>query len=417
MTPGFRCLRWTSTSARATLRSPRGPRARRAALRDSGERIGETGASRRSPCRRSARTSTHELAPTRVRFDDARLVIERRMRRRAGARTRSLRKRTPRPSSPAEPCHARGTPGAPSSPWSVGGELLERRLRLLQRDDVGLLVGEELHELGLARAHAVDVPGDDLQRPWTISLHGRETTKAPGLPTIDVNEYGGKKDGERQAMNRRLFMQLLVFDVARDADEPTTRRSPPRSGAPRIPAVVYADAMHPRGVGLLTWSEDPAHFVRERAPALRRRCARRASCDLDFAMLGRTYARATSPTSSTLLAPLRRERARTRRTPWHVWYPLRRTGEFARLDAPEGQSRSREHAQIGMAYGAAGARARRPPRVPRPRRRGQRVRHRPRRPRAPPAVAPRAERCARRGRPPSSSRRWGRSSSATSPIV
>ena len=39
--------------------------------------------------------------------------------------------------------------------------------------------------------------------------------KLGGLPAIDVNEYGGKKDGERQVMNRRLFMQLLVFDVAR----------------------------------------------------------------------------------------------------------------------------------------------------------------------------------------------------------
>src|SRR6202044_1166316 len=35
--------------------------------------------------------------------------------------------------------------------------------------------------------------------------------KQPGLPAIDMNEYGGKKDGERQAMNRRLFMQLLVL--------------------------------------------------------------------------------------------------------------------------------------------------------------------------------------------------------------
>src|SRR5262245_57657601 len=31
-------------------------------------------------------------------------------------------------------------------------------------------------------------------------------SKQPGLPAIDTNEYGGKRDGERQAMNRRLFM-------------------------------------------------------------------------------------------------------------------------------------------------------------------------------------------------------------------
>jgi hypothetical protein len=29
----------------------------------------------------------------------------------------------------------------------------------------------------------------------------------------------------------------------------------------RVNGVVYADAMDPRSLGLLTWSEDPAHFV------------------------------------------------------------------------------------------------------------------------------------------------------------
>jgi chlorite dismutase len=39
------------------------------------------------------------------------------------------------------------------------------------------------------------------------------------------------------------------------------------------------------------------------------------------------------------------------RYPWHVWYPLRRSGAFAKL-APIDQSHIlREHAAIGMAYG------------------------------------------------------------------
>src|SRR4051812_26275248 len=45
-----------------------------------------------------------------------------------------------------------------------------------------------------------------------ITRHMAED-RASGLPTIDVNEYGGKKDGERQKANRRLFMQLLVFEL------------------------------------------------------------------------------------------------------------------------------------------------------------------------------------------------------------
>src|SRR5438045_760958 len=91
-----------------------------------------------------------------------------------------------------------------------------------------------------------------------------EPQKQPGLPTIDVNEYGGKKEGERQAMNRRLFMQLLVFTVPAGAPhgaDDVARELAALLKSRGVAAVVYADAMDPRGIGLLTWSEDPAHFV------------------------------------------------------------------------------------------------------------------------------------------------------------
>jgi chlorite dismutase len=39
--------------------------------------------------------------------------------------------------------------------------------------------------------------------------------------------------------------------------------------------------------------------------------------------------------------------------PWHVWYPLRRTGAFAKLEPQEQGAILREHATIGMAYGQA----------------------------------------------------------------
>src|SRR5262245_61793881 len=100
--------------------------------------------------------------------------------------------------------------------------------------------------------------------------------EAKGLPTIDVNEYGGKKEGVKQAMNRRLFMQLLVFRVP-TGSQPVSggpNSAPDAVGAEllamlrarKIAGVVYADAMDPRSVGLLTWSEDPAIFVRDVRP-------------------------------------------------------------------------------------------------------------------------------------------------------
>jgi hypothetical protein len=172
--------------------------------------------------------------------------------------------------------------------------------------------------------------------------------REPGLPTIDVHEYGGKRDGARQSMNRRLYMQLLVFES--DANpEQEARALADRLRQSDVPSVVYADTLDPRSVGLLTWSEDPAHFVR-------RVRAQVQSATLhprrDFAMMGRTYATGHEPDLEHALLRRAVENVTREGYPWHVWYPLRRSGEFARLEAHDQGQILREHATIGMAYGA-----------------------------------------------------------------
>jgi len=169
--------------------------------------------------------------------------------------------------------------------------------------------------------------------------------RAPGLPTIDVHEYGGKKDGERQKANRRLFMQLLVFEHAgstQDVEHALEAR--------KIPSVLYADCNDPRAYGLLTWSEDPAHFVDVVRPLFGRELAGAAMRN-DFAMIGRTYATGHEPDllDSLLARPVRN--ALNPKLGWHVWYPLRRSGGFARLEPPEVAELMKEHAMIGHAYG------------------------------------------------------------------
>jgi chlorite dismutase len=172
--------------------------------------------------------------------------------------------------------------------------------------------------------------------------------REPGLPTIDVNEYGGKRDGVRQEMNRRLFMQLLVFEV----DGPPDHEAKELAGALKqagVPSVVYADTMDPGSIGVLTWSEDPAHFVRRVRPHLQSATLRPRR---DFAMLGRTYATGHEPDLEHALLRRSIENVTREAFPWHVWYPLRRSGEFARLEPHDQGTILREHAQIGMAYGA-----------------------------------------------------------------
>jgi hypothetical protein len=178
-----------------------------------------------------------------------------------------------------------------------------------------------------------------------------EGARGPGLPTIDVNEYGGKKDGERQVLNTRLFMQLLVFDCPSSpaaaidvlARELTARKAP---------FVIYEDTCNPRGIGLLTWSEDPALFVTAVRGAVN--VPELASLRLvpEFTMLGRTYSTGHEPDLPHAILHRSRENVLNAAYPWHVWYPLRRTGAFARLEPHDQSIILREHATIGMAYGA-----------------------------------------------------------------
>jgi chlorite dismutase len=180
------------------------------------------------------------------------------------------------------------------------------------------------------------------------------SAREPGLPEIDVVEYGGKRDGVRQSMDRRLFMQLLVFDVpatGRAADE-TAAQLAHLLGQRRLPGVVYADTMSPRGLGLLTWNEDPSHFVRAVRPLFHDESLAPVVPRDGFAMLGRTYATGHEPDLEHALLRRSIENVTREEWRWHVWYPLRRTAAFARLEPHEQSQILREHAQIGMAYGA-----------------------------------------------------------------
>lgn len=175
-------------------------------------------------------------------------------------------------------------------------------------------------------------------------------TKLAGLPEIDTQEYGGKRDGERQAMDQRLFMQLLVFDVAASAhpDEVASRLSK-ALGERGQGHVVYADANAPRGLGVLSWSADPAAFVERVRPALLAEPALQQRPE--FTMLGRSYAIGHEPDLEHALLKRPVEYVTKEGWAWHVWYPLRRNGAFAKLSPEEQGGILREHASIGFAYG------------------------------------------------------------------
>ncbi len=176
---------------------------------------------------------------------------------------------------------------------------------------------------------------------------------ATDLMKVDINEYGGEKDGKRQVMDRRLFMQLLIFDCAPGADPEdaakTIASALEEAGAA---GVVYEDVNDPRAIGLLTWSENPDHFVTTIRPIFRDTRLAQLTLRPSYTMFGRTYSSGYEPDLEYWILERPQETALNDKWPWHVWYPLRRSGEFEKLDAREQGKILKEHAIIGRAYGA-----------------------------------------------------------------
>jgi Chlorite dismutase len=171
---------------------------------------------------------------------------------------------------------------------------------------------------------------------------------------IDVWErtkgFGGQPV---QAMNRRLFMQLLGYEC--DGGLDPARAIALLGGAldeNRASAVIYADVNSPRGIALLSWSEDPADFVFKVRPAASQPALSGLRSLPALTMVGRTYSTGYEPDLEHWLIQRPKETVRNTDWPWAVWYPLRRSGAFEQLEDREKGGILREHAEIGKAYGA-----------------------------------------------------------------
>src|SRR5579875_2969569 len=110
------------------------------------------------------------------------------------------------------------------------------------------------------------------------------TVEAIDTKGLDIREKGGLRGGAQQVSDRRLFMQLLAFGDAPDSSrliEPLTD-----SG---LEGVLYEDVNDPRGVALLTWSDNPDHFICRVRPFLNRDEFAKLVQKPEYTMMGRTY--------------------------------------------------------------------------------------------------------------------------------
>jgi chlorite dismutase len=161
---------------------------------------------------------------------------------------------------------------------------------------------------------------------------------------IDVQERGANQ----QTSNRRLYMQLQAFGACPDP-KPLVRALE----ASRIEGVLYQDVNDPRGVGVLAMSEDPRFFVNGFRELLNAEPFAGLAHKPDFTMLGRTYSSGFEQDLEEWLLRRPRRAALNPAWPWGIWYPLRRTGAFARLSPKEQGEIVKEHAVLGHTYGGA----------------------------------------------------------------
>ena len=169
---------------------------------------------------------------------------------------------------------------------------------------------------------------------------------------IDLRERGAEREGVVEALDRRMFMQLLAFECPDDSPSSSLESL----GAALVQrggqAVIYEDLNDPSGIAVLSFSEDPLDFATKLRPAVEG--VRGLRLRREFTMLGRTYSTGFETDLAYWLLRRPLETVLNPDWPWAIWYPLRRSGAFERLEPRERGAILREHAEIGKAYGVQG---------------------------------------------------------------
>jgi chlorite dismutase len=162
---------------------------------------------------------------------------------------------------------------------------------------------------------------------------------------VDVREHGANG----QAADRRLFVQFHAFGHVADVKALMAALE-----AATVEGVLYADVNDPRGVGLAVLHEEPAYFATRLRDVLAAEPFGSLERKPELTMLGRTYASGYEPDLLDWLLARPRRVMLDPATPWAIWYPLRRTGAFARLEREAQGAILREHGALGRGYGDAG---------------------------------------------------------------
>ncbi len=175
---------------------------------------------------------------------------------------------------------------------------------------------------------------------------------APAEPAaaLDLREKGGPKDGVPQFSDRRLYVQLTAFSGCRDAQKLVNGLG----SYAGVDYVLYEEANDPTGVAVLALTENPELLLSKTRRDLLNGPFAELTVKPEFSMLGRTYSLGYEPKLEDWLLERPRRVVADPATPWAIWYPLRRSGAFARLPKAEQGQILKEHGIIGRQFGDAG---------------------------------------------------------------
>jgi len=170
----------------------------------------------------------------------------------------------------------------------------------------------------------------------------------PKFEPPDISEKGAPRGGQPQSSDHRIYMQLFAWGGCTDVQPVIAALD-----AAKIDAVVYEDLNDPRGIAVLTLSDDPNHFLDTVRPLLNAGPFAALTAKPEYTMFGRSYALGYEPDLEETLYNKPRFRALNPDWPWAIWYPIRRSGKFNQLPEDEQKAILKEHGVIGFAFGRA----------------------------------------------------------------
>lgn len=167
---------------------------------------------------------------------------------------------------------------------------------------------------------------------------------------LDLRERGAPIDGQIQYLDKRLFMQLLVLRPT-ELTSDTAVALGKSIADEKVGVVIYEDANDPLSLGVLTFSTQPLDFVDKVRKALLSRGTGSFTLRDDMTMFGRAYSTGYEDNLEYWMIRRPMETVLNPEWSWAVWYPLRRSGAFEKLEPRDKGGILREHGEIGKGYG------------------------------------------------------------------